>query len=231
MMLISLQGVTRVYRVGHVEVPALRGIDLEIDRGEMVAIMGPSGSGKSTLLYIMGCLDRPTGGRYLLAGEDVGKKSDNQLADIRNRRVGFVFQNYYLLPRLSALANVEIPLIYRGVPGAERRRLAWQALEAVGLADRAQHFPNQLSGGEQQRVAIARALVGSPDIILADEPTGNLDTATGRQILGILQGLNEKGITVVLVTHDPSIGRAARRLVRLLDGRIVGDGGGEAASG
>lgn len=231
MMLISLQGVTRVYRVGHVEVPALRGIDLEIDRGEMVAIMGPSGSGKSTLLYIMGCLDRPTGGRYLLAGEDVGKKSDNQLADIRNRRVGFVFQNYYLLPRLSALANVEIPLIYRGVPGAERRRLAWQALEAVGLADRAHHFPNQLSGGEQQRVAIARALVGSPDIILADEPTGNLDTATGRQILGILQGLNEKGITVVLVTHDPSIGRAARRLVRLLDGRIVGDGGGEAASG
>lgn len=230
-MLISLQGVTRVYRVGHVEVPALRGIDLEIDRGEMVAIMGPSGSGKSTLLYIMGCLDRPTGGRYLLAGEDVGKKSDNQLADIRNRRVGFVFQNYYLLPRLSALANVEIPLIYRGVPGAERRRLAWQALEAVGLADRAHHFPNQLSGGEQQRVAIARALVGSPDIILADEPTGNLDTATGRQILGILQGLNEKGITVVLVTHDPSIGRAARRLVRLLDGRIVGDGGGEAASG
>jgi len=231
LMLISLQGVTRVYRVGHVEVPALRGIDLEIDRGEMVAIMGPSGSGKSTLLYIMGCLDRPTGGRYLLAGEDVGKKSDNQLADIRNRRVGFVFQNYYLLPRLSALANVEIPLIYRGVPGAERRRLAWQALEAVGLADRAHHFPNQLSGGEQQRVAIARALVGSPDIILADEPTGNLDTATGRQILGILQGLNEKGITVVLVTHDPSIGRAARRLVRLLDGRIVGDGGGEAASG
>jgi len=230
-MLISLQGVTRVYRVGHVEVPALRGIDLEIDRGEMVAIMGPSGSGKSTLLYIVGCLDRPTGGRYLLAGEDVGKKSDNQLADIRNRRVGFVFQNYYLLPRLSALANVEIPLIYRGVPGAERRRLAWQALEAVGLADRAHHFPNQLSGGEQQRVAIARALVGSPDIILADEPTGNLDTATGRQILGILQGLNEKGITVVLVTHDPSIGRAARRLVRLLDGRIVGDGGGEAASG
>ena len=231
MMLISLQGVTRVYRVGHVEVPALRGIDLEIDRGEMVAIMGPSGSGKSTLLYIMGCLDRPTGGRYLLAGEDVGKKSDNQLADIRNRRVGFVFQNYYLLPRLSALANVEMPLIYRGVPGAERRRLARQALEAVGLGDRAHHFPNQLSGGEQQRVAIARALVGSPDIILADEPTGNLDTATGWQILGILQGLNEKGITVVLVTHDPGIGRAARRLVRLLDGRIVGDGGGEAASG
>jgi putative ABC transport system ATP-binding protein len=230
-MLISLQGVTRVYRVGQVEVPALRGVDLEIDRGEMVAIMGPSGSGKSTLLYIMGCLDRPTGGRYLLAGEDVGKKSDNQLADIRNRRVGFVFQNYYLLPRLSALANVEMPLIYRGVPGAERRRLARQALEAVGLGDRAHHFPNQLSGGEQQRVAIARALVGSPDIILADEPTGNLDTATGWQILGILQGLNEKGITVVLVTHDPGIGRAARRLVRLLDGRIVGDGGGEAASG
>ncbi|MEW6547707.1 MAG: ABC transporter ATP-binding protein [Bacillota bacterium] len=230
-MLISLQGVTRVYRVGHVEVPALRGLDLEIDRGEMVAIMGPSGSGKSTLLYIMGCLDRPTAGRYLLAGDDVGKKSDNQLADIRNRRVGFVFQNYYLLPRLSALANVEIPLIYRGVPGAERRRLARQALEAVGLGDRTHHFPNQLSGGEQQRVAIARALVGSPDIILADEPTGNLDTATGRQILGILQGLNEKGITVVLVTHDPGIGKAARRVVRLLDGRIVGDGGGEGASG
>jgi putative ABC transport system ATP-binding protein len=228
-MLISLQGVTRVYRVGHVDVPALRGIDLEIDRGEMVAIMGPSGSGKSTLLYIMGCLDRPTGGRYLLAGEDVGKKSDNQLADIRNRRVGFVFQNYYLLPRLSALANVEIPLIYRGVPGAERRRLAQQALEAVGLGDRAHRFPNQLSGGEQQRVAIARALVGSPDIILADEPTGNLDTATGRQILGILRGLHEKGITVVLVTHDPDIGRAAPRLVRLLDGRIVGDGSGEIA--
>jgi len=231
LMLISLQGVTRVYRVGHVEVPALRGLDLEIDRGEMVAIMGPSGSGKSTLLYIMGCLDRPTAGRYLLAGDDVGKKSDNQLADIRNRRVGFVFQNYYLLPRLSALANVEIPLIYRGVPGAERRRLARQALEAVGLGDRTHHFPNQLSGGEQQRVAIARALVGSPDIILADEPTGNLDTATGRQILGILQGLNEKGITVVLVTHDPGIGKAARRVVRLLDGRIVGDGGGEGASG
>ena len=221
--MITLERVTKVYRMGKLEVPALQGIDLHVGQGEFVAIMGASGSGKSTLMNIVGCLDVPTSGRYLLDGTDVANLNDDQLAGIRNRKIGFVFQSFNLIPRTSALHNVEMPLIYAGEGGrAERAR---EALGAVGLADRVHHQPTELSGGQQQRAAIARALVTNPAILLADEPTGNLDSASSVEIMRLLSTLNvEQGRTIVLITHEQDIARFARRVVELRDGRIVRDG-------
>ncbi len=222
--LIRLEEVTKVYRMGKVEVPALRGVSLTIRPGEMVAIMGPSGSGKSTLMNIIGCLDQPTSGTYWLDGQEVEQLDDDQLAAIRNRRIGFVFQTFNLLGRTTALENVALPLLYAGVGRAERLRRAREALEMVGLGDRLHHGPTELSGGEQQRVAIARALVNRPSLILADEPTGNLDSRAGREVMAVLQQLNwEHGITVVLVTHDPTIARHAGRIVYIQDGQVVNE--------
>jgi putative ABC transport system ATP-binding protein len=219
---IELQDICKVYQMGEVEVHALCGIFLKVNKGEMIAIMGPSGSGKSTMMNIIGCLDQPTRGSYLLEGQDVSHLHDDELADIRNHRIGFVFQTFNLLARTSALQNVTLPLIYAGVGRAERRDRARAALETVGLGHRLDHLPTELSGGQQQRVAIARALVGNPSIILADEPTGNLDSQSGAEIMAILQGLNQRrGITVVLVTHDPLIARHTRRILHLYDGEIT----------
>jgi len=221
-MLIKLEDVCKTYQMGEVQVRALRGISLEIEKGELTAIMGPSGSGKSTLMNIIGCLDQVTSGHYLLDDIEVATLDDDQLARIRNRRVGFVFQMYNLLPRTTALDNVEVPLVYAGAKN--RREKALQALEEVGLGDRVHHRPNELSGGEQQRVAVARALVNNPDIILADEPTGNLDSKTGLEIIRLFQRLNlERGITVIYVTHDAEIAAFTRRIVRLHDGALVAD--------
>jgi len=220
--MIELENVSKVYKMGEVEVPALRGASLSIQRGEIVAVMGPSGSGKSTLMNIIGCLDVPTSGRYFLEGEEVGRLGDDQLAEIRNRKIGFVFQMYNLLPRLTALANVEMPLLYGN--GHDARRRSIEALERVGLGNRAHHRPAELSGGEQQRLGIARALVKNPTLLLADEPTGNLDSRSSYEIVGILQRLNqEEGITVVIVTHEPDIAAHTRRIVSMLDGVVVND--------
>ncbi len=222
--MIKLEGVTKVYRMEAVEVHALRGIDLEVGDGEFMAIMGPSGSGKSTLMNIVGCLDQPTAGQYLLDDIPVAQMNDDQLAAIRNKKIGFVFQTYNLLPRTSALDNVEIPMVYAGVSMFARHSKAVEALKSVGLGDRLHHKPNQLSGGEQQRVAIARSLINEPSIILADEPTGNLDTNTGKEIISIFQRLNrERGITIVFVTHDREVAACTRRIVRLRDGLVTGE--------
>jgi putative ABC transport system ATP-binding protein len=209
--------------MGDVEVRALRGVNMRVERGEYVAIMGPSGSGKSTLMNLLGCLDTPTEGSYRLAGEEVSRLTDEQTAAIRNRRIGFVFQTFHLLPRYSALDNVGLPLRYGGVPRDERRRRARSGLERVGLADRVDHRPNQLSGGQRQRVAIARALVNDPDLLLADEPTGNLDSQVGGEILALFDELHESGRTVVMVTHEPAVAARAGRLIRFVDGEIVED--------
>jgi putative ABC transport system ATP-binding protein len=218
--MIELESITKIYRMGKVEVPALCEVTLSISEGEMVAVIGASGSGKSTLLNIIGCLDRPTSGKYLLDGADVGKLSDNQLAELRNKKFGFVFQDFNLLPRATALSNVELPLIYSG--GVSRRReRAREALERVGLGGRAGHKPTELSGGEQQRVAIARALINNPLVILADEPTGNLDSRSGDEIISLFRQLHQEGKTVVLITHEPDIAAQAQRTIRLHDGRIA----------
>lgn len=219
--MIELENITKIYRMGKVEVPALRGITLKIQEGEMVALIGPSGSGKSTLMNIIGFLDKPTIGRYLLEGVDVSRFNDNKLAELRNKKIGFVFQTFNLLPRASALANVELPLIYSG--GGQKRKRTREALERVGLAARAHHKPTELSGGEQQRVAIARALVNNPALILADEPTGNLDSAATAEIVSIFQQLNRDGITVVIVTHEMDIATQTGRIIRLLDGKVISD--------
>jgi putative ABC transport system ATP-binding protein len=221
--IIRLEGVHKVYDSGENAVHALRGIDLEVAGGEYMAIMGPSGSGKSTLMHILGCLDVPTEGEYRLAGTPVSRMSSRELARTRNGKVGFVFQTFNLLPRATTLRNVELPLLYAGANRAERRERAMEALRRVGLAERARHLPSQLSGGQRQRVAIARALVNSPAILLADEPTGNLDTKTGAELLGIFGELNAQGHTVILVTHDANVAARARRVIRIVDG-LVEDG-------
>jgi len=218
--MIELVDITKVYRMGKVEVPALRGVTISVARGEMLAIIGASGSGKSTLLNMIGLLDRPTSGKYLFNGLDIGRLNDNQLAEMRNRELGFVFQDFNLLPRVNALSNVELPLVYSGGV-RQRRERASLALEMVGLAKRAHHKPNEMSGGEQQRVAIARALVNKPKVILADEPTGNLDTKSSNDIMGIFHQLHQDGITVILITHEADIAAQAQRTIRLQDGRIV----------
>jgi putative ABC transport system ATP-binding protein len=225
---IELRGVEKVYRTGSLDVRALQGVSLRIDRGEYVAIMGPSGSGKSTLMHIIGCLDVPTAGRYLLAGEDVGEMDEIDLAQVRNQQIGFVFQQFNLLPSLNAWRNVELPLTYAGVKRDERKRRAIEALDRVGLADRVNHRPGELSGGQQQRVAVARALVSDPALILADEPTGNLDSVSTDDALGLFDELHAQGRTIVLITHEAEVAERSRRVVRVRDGLLQSDGvGGE----
>jgi putative ABC transport system ATP-binding protein len=220
---LDVRKLTKVYGEGEATVHALRGVSLVVERGDYVAIMGSSGSGKSTLMNILGCLDIPSGGKYLLDGVDVSRLNENQLALVRNRRIGFVFQAFNLIPRTSAVANVELPLAYAGVKAAERRRRAMAALDLVGLADRAGHEPNQLSGGQQQRVAVARALVTEPALLLADEPTGNLDSRSTADVLAIFDKLNAEGRTIMLITHEPEVGDRTKRLVKLFDGQISSD--------
>lgn len=222
-MMVELEGIKKVYSLGKVQVEALKGVSLKIDKGEYVAIVGPSGSGKSTLMNIIGLLDRPTAGSYKLNGVEVSTLSDDQLAYLRNRQIGFVFQSFNLLHRLNALANVELPMLYAKIPSRERRERALKALEIVGLSDRIYHKPNELSGGQQQRVAIARAIVMNPSFLLADEPTGNLDTASSIEIMKIFHQLNEVGTTIIMVTHEQDIANHAKRIVRLRDGLIVED--------
>jgi len=222
MELIELENVTKIYRMGEVEVYALNGLSISIKQGEMLSIIGASGSGKSTLLDILGCLDRPTSGRYMLDGIDVGRLNDNKLAELRSKKFGFVFQDFNLLSRATALSNVELPLVYSG--GRYKHIKAMEALERVGLGKRAKHKPTELSGGEQQRVAIARALVNSPSLILADEPTGNLDSASTKEIISIFRQLHQDGITVAIVTHEQEIAEHTQRIIRLLDGKVASDG-------
>ena len=230
--MIQLENITKIYRMGKVDVAALRGVSLTIKEGEMITIVGASGSGKSTLMHIIGCLDKPTSGSYILEGVDVDRLNDNKLAEMRSKKFGFVFQEYNLLTRNTALANVELPMVYSG--SLSKRKRAMEALERVGLGARANHKPTELSGGEQQRVAIARALVNNPAVILADEPTGNLDSASAAEIISIFRRLNSDGITVVMVTHEMSIAEQTRRIIRLHDGKVISDektavGGGEQA--
>jgi putative ABC transport system ATP-binding protein len=224
MPIIEAKDITKVYRLGDIDVRALRGVSLTIDRGEFVAIMGPSGSGKSTFMNILGCLDKPSSGEYLLEDIDIGNLDRDKLAAIRNKKIGFVFQGFNLLPRTSAIENVELPLLYDGIPASDRREKALEALNKVGLEGRGDHHPNQLSGGQQQRVAIARALVNNAPIILADEPTGNLDTKTSAEIMEIFVKLNtQSNITIILVTHENDIAAYSRRIIKFLDGKVVSD--------
>jgi len=228
--IVEFQDLVKVYHIGAVEVRALDGITISIREGGFIAIMGPSGSGKSTLLNILGCLDRPSSGRYLLGGEDVSELSDDELSEIRSRRLGFIFQSYNLIPQLNVLENIEVPLFYQGLSPAACRERAFALAERVGLADRVHHKPTELSGGQQQRVAIARSLANDPLAILADEPTGNLDSTTGREILHLIQELHAQGKTMILVTHDEMVAAAAERIVRLRDGRVESDEAREGAA-
>ena len=221
--LIHIENMKKIYNPGENEVRALDGIDLDIERGDLVAIVGHSGSGKSTLMNMLGCLDTPTSGKYVLDGQDVASMTDNQLADVRNKEIGFIFQGFNLISNLDAVGNVELPLVYRGVSKNERKQLAMEALKSVGLEDRMKHKPNEMSGGQQQRVAVARAVPAKPPIILADEPTGNLDTKSTQEILEILKELHRSGRTVIIITHDEEIASQAHRVIRILDGRIEED--------
>ncbi len=221
MMVVQMRNICKSYPLGKDTVPVLKNVSLDVEEGDYLAIMGPSGSGKTTLMNIIGCLDTPTSGRYLLSGEDVSKASDNQLADIRNQQLGFVFQSFFLLPKLDALDNVALPLLYAGVPKEKRRRRAAKALKMVGLEDRMNHRPNQLSGGQCQRVAIARAMIARPKLLLADEPTGALDSVSGHQVMELFQELNDMGTTIVLITHEPEVGACAKHLRRIRDGELL----------
>jgi putative ABC transport system ATP-binding protein len=223
--IIQISNLMKTYKLGGETVHALNNVSIEIEKGEFLAIIGPSGSGKSTLMNMIGCLDRPQSGRYLLDGKDIGRMNDNQLAIIRNGKIGFIFQNFNLLTKLTALENVELPLLYGGIPTKERREKALEALNKVGLMDRSSHLPTQLSGGQQQRVAIARALVGGPSILLADEPTGALDSKTSKEIIQVMKDLNELGHTIILITHDLAIAKQARRMVSIQDGQLLENGG------
>jgi putative ABC transport system ATP-binding protein len=221
--MIDISDITRTYRMGEVDITVLSGVSLNVQRGELIAIMGPSGSGKSTLMNIIGCLDRPTSGSYRFEQRDINAMTDDELASIRNVKIGFVFQTFNLLPRFTALKNVEVPLIYSGVPARRRSERARPLLDQVGLSDRMHHRPTELSGGQQQRVAIARALVNKPPLLLADEPTGNLDSRSGVEILEILTGLNQQGVTVVIVTHDQNVAARCNRIINVMDGKIMSD--------